>query len=352
MLKKFTLCFLAVSLCVVTTALAQTNRNNRNTANSQKIALVGTTWKIYETINGETEWGTYTFLAGGKIAEDEEARWKLVGNKLNIKEQYGDINLVIRGDKMTGNGQLGMNPRPFPMKGIKIKNKNSFMAEGGIILVPIPQNSNDSSSLSKDELKSDDLSALFSFFQDNISPKGEYEKTVDYNNKIAKIVNQTVYGSLKGTSTWKFIRPISNRDFYIFTNYNPDTETMNVEFMGASYRFHPGRVFSTDFSLPKSRKIGFIFANFENFFNNTPRVRFDRDRAIINFNVSPEEAPSAKSNLTVIFIFSPENPYYNGKYGTGLADNVPAIYGYVKEIRLINSETGRVYYVSKGQKLR
>jgi hypothetical protein len=83
--------------------------------------LVGTTWKIYQTINGVEEWGTYTFQAGGKIAEDEGTRWKLVGNKLNIIEQYGDIDLVINGDKMTGSGQLGMNPRPFPMKGVKIK---------------------------------------------------------------------------------------------------------------------------------------------------------------------------------------------------------------------------------------
>ena len=64
--------------------------------------------------------GNIHFSGGGKIAEDEGTRWKLVGNKLNIIEQYGDIDLVINGDKMTGSGQLGMNPRPFPMKGVKV----------------------------------------------------------------------------------------------------------------------------------------------------------------------------------------------------------------------------------------
>lgn len=89
--------------------------------NTSQISLIGTTWKIYETIKGVEEWGTYTFLANGRIAEDENARWKLVGNKVNIKEEYGDIDLVIKGNKMTGSGQLGMNPRPFPMRGERIQ---------------------------------------------------------------------------------------------------------------------------------------------------------------------------------------------------------------------------------------
>jgi hypothetical protein len=114
---------LPLSFCVTTTP----QRNNENTEPSKtakgNVNLVGTTWKIYMT-NG-TELGTYTFLAGGRIEEDEKAKWKLVGNKLNITEEYGNIDLIVKRNLMTGNGQLGMNPRPFRLRGIKARDNSS-----------------------------------------------------------------------------------------------------------------------------------------------------------------------------------------------------------------------------------
>lgn len=118
MSKPIIICLLALSLCV--TASAQSRRAKSRVSPNQHISLVGTTWKIYTTDNGLMEWGTYTFLAGGKIAQDEKAKWELVGNKLTITEQYGGIELIVRGNLMTGGGQLGMNPRPFRMRGEKV----------------------------------------------------------------------------------------------------------------------------------------------------------------------------------------------------------------------------------------
>lgn len=105
---------------LIATAQSKRRPTPRITPTTTKISLIGTTWKIFETINGKNEWGTYTFLADGKVEETEGTKWKLIGNKIHITEEYGDIELVIAGNRMTGTGQLGMNPRPFPMVGEKI----------------------------------------------------------------------------------------------------------------------------------------------------------------------------------------------------------------------------------------
>lgn len=103
---------------------ATIRRNNRGGRRTSNTGLIGTTWKIFMTTDG-TELSTYTFLPGGRIEEDEKAKWKLTGNKLNITEEYGDIDLRISGNLMTGNGQLGMNPRPFRLRGVRVRDNRS-----------------------------------------------------------------------------------------------------------------------------------------------------------------------------------------------------------------------------------
>lgn len=102
----------------LTGTLAPRKQNNNSRRN---IDLVGTTWKLFLTNDPANEFGTYTFLSAGRIQEDEEARWKLVGNRLTITEQDGDIELIVKGNLMTGGGQLGMNPRPFRMRGTRVQ---------------------------------------------------------------------------------------------------------------------------------------------------------------------------------------------------------------------------------------
>lgn len=76
-------------------------------------------------IDGGVELGTYTFLSEGCVKQDQKARWALSGNKLNITEEYGDIDLIVNGNVMTGSGQLGMNPRPFRLRGVKVQEEGS-----------------------------------------------------------------------------------------------------------------------------------------------------------------------------------------------------------------------------------
>lgn len=93
----------------------------RAASSKRSFDLVGTTWKLYTTNGGLNEWGTYTFLTEGRIQEDEKAGWKLARNKLTITEEYGLIDVIVKGNLMTGGGQLGMNPRPFRMRGNKVQ---------------------------------------------------------------------------------------------------------------------------------------------------------------------------------------------------------------------------------------
>ncbi len=114
-MKNLVFCLILIPVFCLTNALGQ------------KTNLVGTTWKMSTCIcdgtdNDWDEEGTITFLKNGRI-EGSNGRWKVVGNKLvvtKLEDYTHGITAKIKGNRMTGEIEMGMSPRLFKFKAIKL----------------------------------------------------------------------------------------------------------------------------------------------------------------------------------------------------------------------------------------
>lgn len=177
---------------------------------------------------------------------------------------------------------------------------------------------------------SDNISALSRFIRRNIPEKGEFEKTIDYERKVANILNQEVYPSKKANDTWMLKK--ESPWVRSLTKYDPDAEIYEVvPFFTASDVFRSQTTFFTE---QESGNVRLFLTNVNEFFIDTGLSHK------LRFKISLTEAATAKDNMSLVLFFTPTEPYSKGNIG-GLCIKI-------KEVRIVNTTTGKVYYtVSK-----
>jgi hypothetical protein len=114
---KFLICIFSIGMLAVFTVSAQT----------RKTSLVNTTWNVKYSFCGDSDYAnhaTIKLLSAGKIAGSRAGNCRLVGDKLVITDDREDyitsLSAAFRGNVATGKGLLGMNPRGFCVRLVRV----------------------------------------------------------------------------------------------------------------------------------------------------------------------------------------------------------------------------------------
>lgn len=193
----------------------------------------------------------------------------------------------------------------------------------------------------------EELLALF-YFLDTVPNQGEFEKTADYDRKVADALDQTVKGDLKGNSLWSFALgwPYYNQTI----GYDPDSEIMRFSLPFGFWMDLPkgaaGAITNIRERSGNRDNVAVIAINHDEFFGNLPNIASDGRNPYwpgfaLKVKVPNTEAPSLKANGKAAYIFRPAKPF------RGSFISRPAIFVCLEALRLYDSATGKVFFDSR-----
>lgn len=188
----------------------------------------------------------------------------------------------------------------------------------GVIICPISST-----------LKSDDIGALMNFLRKNIPTKDPYEKTVDYNAKVDRILNEKIQDELTGKSEWRYYQPVPGS---AIPKYNPDTEIYDVT-------FHHAIPFLTPFRANEPLNPVISFHGDYSSISDFPILKYSESP--VSFRINPEDARSLYEARKLLYriTFKPTPPFFERGNVYGLV-----LKGKVSNFAVVNSATGMVYF--------
>ena len=164
------------------------------------------------------------------------------------------------------------------------------------------------------------------------SPKGEFEKTVEYEARLAKLETEPLLGSVMANDT--FIFPLESA-YGLEKKYDADSEEMLLKF--SAYRLTNLYSFTQDY---QSYNCGIDLSVIRSDIRKLGVTDEFKDISI-SFALPPKEARQLKDRLSIAICFKFEKPYLHHEPKPGGA-NVK-FQGTIQNIFVYDPVTGHIY---------